>query len=41
MNYDEANWNALIDQLIKDHSVFDVINRAQIIDDAFMLGRYT
>ena len=39
VNYDESNWNLLIKQLINDHNKIDVINRAQLIDDSFNLGR--
>ncbi|KAK7498964.1 hypothetical protein BaRGS_00009773, partial [Batillaria attramentaria] len=39
VNYDPQNWNALIKQLIKDHTVIPPVNRAQIIDDAWNLAR--
>ncbi|KAK4304350.1 hypothetical protein Pmani_023699 [Petrolisthes manimaculis] len=39
VNYDENNWNLLVQQLNTDHRVIHVINRAQIIDDAFNLAR--
>ena len=40
VNYDEANWRLLIEQLESgDHEVIDVVSRAQLIDDAFNLGR--
>ncbi|GAB1605730.1 aminopeptidase N-like, partial [Argonauta hians] len=39
MNYDVSNWKALIEQLNTDHKVIHVINRAQIIDDAWSLAR--
>ncbi|CAH2274215.1 aminopeptidase N [Pelobates cultripes] len=39
VNYDEGNWDKLIAQLEADHSIIPVINRAQIIDDAFNLAR--
>uniref|UniRef100_A0A8C5P9I1 Aminopeptidase n=1 Tax=Leptobrachium leishanense TaxID=445787 RepID=A0A8C5P9I1_9ANUR len=39
VNYDEGNWNKLIAQLGSDHLVIPVINRAQIVDDAFNLAR--
>lgn len=39
VNYDSKNWNLLIQQLKEDHLVIDPINRAQIIDDSFNLGR--
>ncbi|KAM4039269.1 aminopeptidase N [Anomaloglossus baeobatrachus] len=39
VNYDDENWNKLINQLNVDQLVIPVINRAQIIDDAFNLAR--
>lgn len=39
VNYDENNWNLLIQQLQTDHEGIHVINRAQIIDDALNLAR--
>ncbi|XP_059570461.1 aminopeptidase N [Alligator mississippiensis] len=39
VNYDTQNWNRLLAQLSSDHQVIPVINRAQIIDDAFNLAR--
>lgn len=39
VNYDQENWKRIIQQLRKDHTVISVINRAQIIDDAFNLAR--
>ena len=39
VNYDEKNWNLLINQLLNDHTKIDIINRAQLIDDSFNLGR--
>ena len=39
VNYDASNWAAIVAQLKSDHSVIDVKNRAQIIDDAFSLAR--
>lgn len=39
VNYDENNWNALLDQLKSDHTVIHPINRAQIINDAWNLAR--
>lgn len=38
VNYDERNWNLIIDQLIEDPSVIDEINRVQILDDLFHLA---
>ncbi|NXE69940.1 AMPN Aminopeptidase, partial [Calcarius ornatus] len=39
VNYNQENWNQLVQQLDTDQTVFPVINRAQIIDDAFNLAR--
>ncbi|NWX29986.1 AMPN Aminopeptidase, partial [Notiomystis cincta] len=39
VNYNQENWDQLLSQLGTDHKVFPVINRAQIIDDAFNLAR--
>ncbi|XP_063046293.1 aminopeptidase N-like [Engraulis encrasicolus] len=39
VNYDHANWERLLTQLSADHKVIPVINRAQIVDDAFNLAR--
>ncbi|XP_027752999.1 aminopeptidase N [Empidonax traillii] len=39
VNYNQENWEQLLNQLSTDHTVFPVINRAQIIDDAFNLAR--
>ena len=39
VNYDTKNWQLIIKQLNEDHSKIHVINRAQIIDDAFNLAR--
>ncbi|OCT89713.1 hypothetical protein XELAEV_18018332mg [Xenopus laevis] len=39
VNYDDNNWNRLLNQLQSDHKLVPVINRAQIIDDAFNLAR--
>ncbi|KAK0044047.1 aminopeptidase N [Biomphalaria pfeifferi] len=39
VNYDEDNWKALTDQLQEDHEVIPVINRAQIINDAWNLAK--
>nr|XP_020036768.1 aminopeptidase N isoform X2 [Castor canadensis] len=38
VNYDENNWKRIQDQLQTDLSVIPVINRAQIINDAFNLA---
>nr|XP_033775373.1 aminopeptidase Ey-like isoform X2 [Geotrypetes seraphini] len=39
VNYDSANWERLLTALQNNHIVIPVINRAQIIDDAFNLAR--
>ncbi|NWI40971.1 AMPN Aminopeptidase, partial [Picathartes gymnocephalus] len=39
VNYNQENWDRLLSQLDTNHTVFPVINRAQIIDDAFNLAR--
>ncbi|NXY22077.1 AMPN Aminopeptidase, partial [Atrichornis clamosus] len=39
VNYNQENWDQLLIQLGNNHEVFPVINRAQIIDDAFNLAR--
>ncbi|CAH1790172.1 unnamed protein product [Owenia fusiformis] len=39
VDYDTANWNALIAQLNDNHLAIQVRNRAQLIDDAFSLSR--
>ncbi|XP_063590564.1 aminopeptidase N-like [Penaeus indicus] len=39
VNYDDHNWNLLIQQLKDDHEVIHIVNRAQIIDDAMNLAR--
>uniref|UniRef100_A0A672HE55 Aminopeptidase n=1 Tax=Salarias fasciatus TaxID=181472 RepID=A0A672HE55_SALFA len=39
VNYDLGNWERLLAQLSTDHQVIPVINRAQLVDDAFSLAR--
>ncbi|KAK2913418.1 hypothetical protein Q8A67_001817 [Cirrhinus molitorella] len=39
VNYDSQNWERLLTQLTSDHKVIPVLNRGQIIDDAFNLAR--
>ncbi|XP_028439977.1 aminopeptidase N isoform X1 [Perca flavescens] len=39
VNYDEGNWNKLLNCLMADHKLIPVINRAQLVDDAFNLAR--
>lgn len=38
VNYDQENWNQIIDALNEDHHVFDPKNRAQLIDDSLSLA---
>ncbi|NXL87046.1 AMPN Aminopeptidase, partial [Alectura lathami] len=38
VNYNQENWEQLLAQLSRNHQVIPVINRAQIIDDAFNLA---
>ncbi|XP_053377176.1 aminopeptidase N-like isoform X1 [Mercenaria mercenaria] len=39
VNYDSDNWNSLINQLKTNHKVIHVLNRGQIINDAFGLAQ--
>ncbi|NXT88770.1 AMPN Aminopeptidase, partial [Anhinga rufa] len=39
VNYNQENWDQLLNQLSSNHQIIPVINRAQIIDDAFNLAR--
>ena len=39
VNYDQENWNLIIDQLKTNHSMIDFISRGQLLDDSFSLGR--
>ncbi|XP_026099240.1 aminopeptidase N-like [Carassius auratus] len=39
VNYDEENWNKLRMQLERNHHVIPLINRGQLIDDAFNVAR--
>ncbi|KAF7646922.1 hypothetical protein LDENG_00180550 [Lucifuga dentata] len=39
VNYDQANWDRLLNVLSTNHTLIRVINRAQLIDDAFNLAR--
>ncbi|KAG7473239.1 hypothetical protein MATL_G00093590 [Megalops atlanticus] len=39
VNYNQENWERLLQQLIDDHHEIPVINRGQLIDDAFNLAR--
>uniref|UniRef100_A0A8C7K2Z9 Aminopeptidase n=1 Tax=Oncorhynchus kisutch TaxID=8019 RepID=A0A8C7K2Z9_ONCKI len=40
VNYDMDNWERLLNQLTTDHTVIPLINRAQIVDDAFNLASW-
>ncbi len=40
VNYDRRNWELLVDQLKRRPEEIHVINRAQIISDAFVLNAY-
>uniref|UniRef100_A0ABM5EX44 Aminopeptidase N n=1 Tax=Pogona vitticeps TaxID=103695 RepID=A0ABM5EX44_9SAUR len=39
VNYDLENWNRLMEQLLTRHEDIPLLNRAQMIDDAFNLAR--
>ncbi|NXL46002.1 AMPN Aminopeptidase, partial [Podilymbus podiceps] len=39
VNYNQENWDQLLKQLSTEHQAIPMINRAQIIDDAFNLAR--
>ncbi|XP_069384059.1 aminopeptidase N-like isoform X2 [Paralichthys olivaceus] len=39
VNYDDSNWDKLLNVLSTNHSLIEVINRAQLVDDAFNLAR--
>ncbi|KAK5868073.1 hypothetical protein PBY51_012518 [Eleginops maclovinus] len=39
VNYDQGNWESLLAQLLSEHQVIPVINRAQLVDDSFNLAR--
>lgn len=39
VNYDQKNWDLLIQQLVTNHQVIHVINRGQIINDALSLAK--
>uniref|UniRef100_A0A7N5K9B6 Aminopeptidase n=1 Tax=Ailuropoda melanoleuca TaxID=9646 RepID=A0A7N5K9B6_AILME len=41
VNYDLENWERLMEQLNNNHLEIPVLNRAQLIDDAFNLARAT
>ncbi|XP_060116224.1 aminopeptidase N [Heteronotia binoei] len=39
VNYDQDNWDRLLEQLQDNHTAIPILNRAQLIDDAFNLAR--
>jgi len=39
VNYDESNWNDIIEVLNQDHKQIHELNRAQLIDDSMNLAR--
>ncbi|KAM3870229.1 aminopeptidase N-like [Diretmus argenteus] len=39
VNYDQGNWDRLLNILDTNHGMIPVINRAQLVDDAFNLAR--
>nr|XP_057931223.1 aminopeptidase Ey-like isoform X2 [Doryrhamphus excisus]XP_057931224.1 aminopeptidase Ey-like isoform X2 [Doryrhamphus excisus]XP_057931225.1 aminopeptidase Ey-like isoform X2 [Doryrhamphus excisus]XP_057931226.1 aminopeptidase Ey-like isoform X2 [Doryrhamphus excisus]XP_057931227.1 aminopeptidase Ey-like isoform X2 [Doryrhamphus excisus] len=39
VNYDQGNWDRLLGALDTNHKAIPVINRAQLVDDAFNLAR--
>lgn len=39
VNYDAENWNRIIEQLRIDSSLIHVLNRAALLDDAFVLAK--
>ncbi|XP_078097230.1 aminopeptidase N-like [Mustelus asterias] len=39
VNYDEGNWEKLVQTLLSNHTTLPVINRAQIMADSFNLAR--
>ncbi|CAL9697081.1 unnamed protein product [Knipowitschia caucasica] len=39
VNYDQSNWDKLLHALNTNHQVIPVINRAQLVDDAFNMAR--
>ncbi|XP_070686929.1 aminopeptidase Ey-like [Pempheris klunzingeri] len=39
VNYDQGNWERLLNVLNSNHQLIPVINRAQLVDDAFNLAR--
>ncbi|CAK8674727.1 unnamed protein product [Clavelina lepadiformis] len=39
VNYDQRNWESIVEQLHLDHTVINVKSRGQLLDDAFNLAR--
>nr|XP_033491056.1 aminopeptidase N-like [Epinephelus lanceolatus] len=39
VNYDQGNWDKLLNVLTTNHELIPVINRAQLVDDAFNMAR--
>ncbi|XP_049929901.1 aminopeptidase N-like [Epinephelus moara] len=39
VNYDQGNWDKLLNVLMTNHELIPVINRAQLVDDAFNMAR--
>ncbi|KAJ0069517.1 hypothetical protein NL108_008463 [Boleophthalmus pectinirostris] len=39
VNYDQGNWDKLLNTLSTGHTTIPVINRAQLVDDAFNMAR--
>lgn len=39
VNYDDANWNMIIAQLLLDYQQISLINRAQLLDDSLNIAR--
>lgn len=39
VNYEIENWQALTDQLLTEHPLIHITNRAQMLDDALNLAR--
>ena len=39
VNYDKENWRLIAKTLLNNHTAIHVVNRAQIMDDAFNLAK--
>lgn len=39
VNYDKQNWDLLIKQLNEEHTIIDPLQRSQLLDDSFNLGK--